>query len=153
MKIIVTESQLKNLKENKIEKMKQFVQQSIEQKGIFDTAEMLGMDYDDVIEKFDVPFNDKDAKELIKVYMDEEFNKRYNFEDEGNPYCKNYKTPKEFLNVVEDAILNFLYQKHFEDILDVDDVEFDNVIYLVSNYVKKNYGDFIKNKFIENCKK
>jgi hypothetical protein len=85
--------------------------------------------------------------------MDEEFDKRYNFEDEGNPYCKNYKTPKEFLNVVEDAIHNFLYHKHFEDILDVDDVEFDNVIYLVSNYIKNNYGDVIKNKFIEGCNK
>jgi hypothetical protein len=153
MKIIVTESQLKNLKENKIEKMKQFVQQSIEQKGIFDTAEMLGMDYDDVIEKFDVPFKDKKAKELIKVFMDEEFDKRYNFEEEGNLYCENYETPKKFLSVVEDAIHNFLYHKHFEDILDVDDVEFDNVIYLVSNYIKNNYGDVIKNKFVEGCNK
>jgi hypothetical protein len=24
---------------------------------------------------------------------------------------------------------------------------------LVSNYIKNNYGDVIKNKFIENCKK
>ena len=153
MKIIVTESQLKNLKENKIEKMKQFVQQSIEQKGIFDTGKMLGMDYDDVIEKFNISFDDKRVKELIKYYIDEKMDKIYNFEKDKDFYCERYETTKTFLNVVEEAILEFLYNNYYADFLDDDSVEFENVIYLVSNYIKKNYGDFIKNKFIENCKK
>jgi hypothetical protein len=153
MKIIVTESQLKNLKENKIEKMKQFVQQNIEQKGIFDTAKMLGMDYDDVIEKFNISFDDERVKELIKYYIDEKMDKIYNFEKDKDFYCERYETPKTFLNVVEEAILEFLYNNYYADFLDDDSVEFENVIYLASNYIKKNYGDFIKNKFIENCKK
>jgi hypothetical protein len=153
MKIIVTESQLKNLKENKIEKMKQFVQQSIEQKGIFDTGKMLGMDYDDVIEKFNISFDDKRVKELIKYYIDEKMDKIYNFEKDKDFYCERYETPKTFLNVVEEAILEFLYNNYYADFLDDDSVEFENVIYLVSNYIKNNYGDVIKNKFIENCKK
>jgi hypothetical protein len=153
MKIIVTESQLKNLKENKIEKMKQFVQQNIEQKGIFDTGKMLGMDYDDVIEKFNISFDDERVKELIKYYIDEKMDKIYNFEKDKDFYCERYETPKTFLNVVEEAILEFLYNNYYADFLDDDSVEFENVIYLVSNYTKKNYGDVIKNKFIENCKK
>jgi hypothetical protein len=153
MKIIVTESQLKNLKENKIEKMKQFVQQNIEQKGIFDTGKMLGMDYDDVIEKFNISFDDERVKELIKYYIDEKMDKIYNFEKDKDFYCEIYETPKTFLNVVEEAILEFLYNNYYADFLDDDSVEFENVIYLVSNYIKKNYGDVIKNKFIENCKK
>ena len=153
MKIIVTESQLKNLKENKIEKMKQFVQQSIEQKGIFDTAKMLGMDYDDVIEKFNISFDDKRVKELIKYYIDEKMDKIYNFEKDKDFYCERYETPKTFLNVVEEAILEFLYNNYYADFLDDDSVEFENVIYLVSNYIKNNYGDVIKNKFVESCKK
>jgi hypothetical protein len=153
MKIIVTESQLKNLKENKIEKMKQFVQQSIEQKGIFDTGKMLGMDYDDVIEKFNISFDDERVKELIKYYIDEKMDKIYNFEKDKDFYCERYETPKTFLNVVEEAILEFLYNNYYADFLDDDSVEFENVIYLVSNYIKNNYGDVIKNKFIENCKK
>ena len=153
MKIIVTESQLKNLKENKIEKMKQFVQQNIEQKGIFDTGKMLGMDYDDVIEKFNISFDDKRVKELIKYYIDEKMDKIYNFEKDKDFYCSHYINPKTFLNVVEEAILEFLYNNYYADFLDDDSVEFENVIYLVSNYIKKNYGDVIKNKFIENCKK
>jgi len=153
MKIIVTESQLKNLKENKIEKMKQFVQQNIEQKGIFDTGKMLGMDYDDVIEKFNISFDDERVKELIKYYIDEKMDKIYNFEKDKDFYCERYETPKTFLNVVEEAILEFLYNNYYADFLDDDTVEFENVIYLVSNYIKNNYGDFIKNKFIENCKK
>jgi hypothetical protein len=153
MKIIVTESQLKNLKENKIEKMKQFVQQSIEQKGIFDTGNMLGMNYDDVIEKFNISFDDERVKELIKYYIDEKMYKIYNFEKDKDFYCERYETPKTFLNVVEEAILEFLYNNYYADFLDDDSVEFENVIYLVSNYIKNNYGDVIKNKFIENCKK
>jgi len=153
MKIIVTESQLKNLKENKIEKMKQFVQQSIEQKGIFDTGKMLGMDYDDVIEKFNISFDDKRVKELIKYYIDEKMDKIYNFEKDKDFYCERYETPKTFLNVVEEAILEFLYNNYYADFLDDDSVEFENVIYLVSNYIKKNYGDVIKNRFVESCKK
>jgi hypothetical protein len=153
MKIIVTESQLKNLKENKIEKMKQFVQQNIEQKGIFDTGKMLGMDYDDVIEKFNISFDDERVKELIKYYIDEKMDKIYNFEKDKDFYCERYETPKTFLNVVEEAILEFLYNNYYADFLDDDSVEFENVGYLVSNYIKNNYGDFIKNKFIENCKK
>lgn len=153
MKIIVTESQLKNLKENKIEKMKQFVQQNIEQKGIFDTGKMLGMDYDDVIEKFNISFDDERVKELIKYYIDEKMDKIYNFEKDKDFYCERYETPKTFLNVVEEAILEFLYNNYYADFLDDDSVEFENVIYLVSNYIKNNYGDVIKNKFIENCKK
>jgi hypothetical protein len=153
MKIIVTESQLKNLKENKIEKMKQFVQQNIEQKGIFDTGKMLGMDYDDVIEKFNISFDDERVKELIKYYIDEKMDKIYNFEKDKDFYCERYETPKTFLNVVEEAILEFLHNNYYADFLDDDSVEFENVIYLVSNYIKNNYGDVIKNKFIENCKK
>jgi hypothetical protein len=153
MKIIVTESQLKNLKENKIEKMKQFVQQSIEQKGIFDTGKMLGMDYDDVIEKFNISFDDKRVKELIKYYIDEKMDKIYNFEKDKDFYCERYETPKTFLNVVEEAILEFLHNNYYADFLDDDSVEFENVIYLVSNYIKNNYGDVIKNKFVESCKK
>ena len=153
MKIIVTESQLKNLKENKIEKMKQFVQQNIEQKGIFDTGKMLGMDYDDVIEKFNISFDDERVKELIKYYIDEKMDKIYNFEKDKDFYCERYETPKTFLNVVEEAIIEFLYNNYYADFLDDDSVEFENVIYLVSNYIKNNYGDVIKNKFIENCKK
>jgi hypothetical protein len=143
MKIIVTESQLKNLKENKIEKMKQFVQQSIEQKGIFDTGKMLGMDYDDVIEKFNISFDDERVKELIKYYIDEKMDKIYNFEKDKDFYCERY----------EEAILEFLYNNYYADFLDDDSVEFENVIYLVSNYIKKNYGDVIKNRFVESCKK
>lgn len=153
MKIIVTESQLKNLKENKIEKMKQFVQQNIEQKGIFDTGKMLGMDYDDVIEKFNISFDDERVKELIKYYIDEKMDKIYNFEKDKDFYCERYETPKTFLNVVEEAILEFLYNNYYADFLDDDSVEFENVIYLVSNYIKNNYGDVIKNKFVESCKK
>ena len=153
MKIIVTESQLKNLKENKIEKMKQFVQQSIEQKGIFDTGKMLGMDYDDVIEKFNISFDDERVKELIKYYIDEKMDKIYNFEKDKDFYCERYETPKTFLNVVEEAILEFLHNNYYVDFLDDDSVEFENVIYLVSNYIKNNYGDVIKNKFVESCKK
>lgn len=153
MKIIVTESQLKNLKENKIEKMKQFVQQSIEQKGIFDTGKMLGMDYDDVIAKFNISFDDKRVKELIKYYIDEKMDKIYNFEKDKDFYCERYETPKTFLNVVEEAILEFLHNNYYADFLDDDSVEFENVIYLVSNYIKNNYGDVIKNKFVESCKK
>ena len=67
--------------------------------------------------------------------------------------CELYKTPKEFLNVVEEKILDFLYYNHFQDILDDDSVEFENVVFLVSNYLIENYGDIIKNKFIENCNK
>jgi hypothetical protein len=153
MKIIVTESQLKNLKENKIEKMKQFVQQNIEQKGIFDIGKMLGMDYDDVIEKFNISFDDERVKELIKYYIDEKMDKIYNFEKDKDFYCERYETPKTFLNVVEEAILEFLYNNYYADFLDDDSVEFENVIYLVSNYIKNNYGDVIKNKFVESCKK
>ena len=153
MKIIVTESQLKNLKENKIEKMKQFVQQNIEQKGIFDTGKMLGMDYDDVIEKFNISFDDERVKELIKYYIDEKMDKIYNFEKDKDFYCERYETPKTFLNVVEEAILEFLHNNYYADFLDDDSVEFENVIYLVSNYIKNNYGDVIKNKFVESCKK
>jgi hypothetical protein len=153
MKIIVTESQLKNLKENKIEKMKQFVQQNIEQKGIFDTGKMLGMDYDDVIEKFNISFDDERVKELIKYYIDEKMDKIYNFEKDKDFYCERYETPKTFLNVVEEAILEFLHNNYYADFLDDDSVEFENVIYLVSNYIKNNYGDVIKNKFVEGCKK
>ena len=153
MKIIVTESQLKNLKENKIEKMKQFVQQNIEQKGIFDTGKMLGMDYDDVIEKFNISFDDERVKELIKYYIDEKMDKIYNFEKDKDFYCERYETPKTFLNVVEEAIFEFLYNNYYADFLDDDSVEFENVIYLVSNYIKNNYGDVIKNKFVESCKK
>ena len=153
MKIIVTESQLKNLKENKIEKMKQFVQQSIEQKGIFDTGKMLGMDYDDVIEKFNISFDDERVKELIKYYIDEKMDKIYNFEKDKDFYCERYETPKTFLNVVEEAILEFLHNNYYADFLDDDSVEFENVIYLVSNYIKNIYGDVIKNKFVESCKK
>jgi hypothetical protein len=153
MKIIVTESQLKNIKENKIEKMKQFVQQNIEQKGIFDTGNMLGMNYDDVIEKFNVPFDDKKAKELINHYIDEKMDKIYNFEKDKDFYCERYETPKTFLNVVEEAIIEFLHNNYYVDFLDDDSVEFENLVYLASNYIKKNYGDFIKNKFIENCNK
>ena len=153
MKIIVTESQLKNLKENKIEKMKQFVQQNIEQKGIFDTGKMLGMDYDDVIEKFNISFDDERVKELIKYYIDEKMDKIYNFEKDKDFYCERYETPKTFLNVVEEAILEFLHNNYYADFLDDDSVEFENVIYLVSNYIKNNYGDVIKNRFVESCKK
>jgi hypothetical protein len=85
--------------------------------------------------------------------MDEKFDKIYNFEKYKDSYCKLYETPDKFLNVVEDEILNFLYHNHFQDILDDDSVEFENVVFLVSNYLIENYGDIIKNKFIENCNK
>lgn len=152
MKIIITESQLKNLKENKIEKMKQFVQQNIEKKGVIDTAKMLGMDYDDIIEKFYVSFDDDKAKELIKYYIDEKLDKIYNFDKDKDFYCERYETPKTFLNVVEEAILEFLYYNYYISLYGEDSVEYENFVYLGSNYIKKNYGDIIKNKFIENCK-
>lgn len=152
MKIIITESQLKNLKENKIDKMKQFVQQNIERKGIIDTAKMLGMGYDDIIEKFNLSFDDERAKELIKYYIDEKLDKIYNFDKNKDFYCERYETPKTFLNVVDEAILEFLYYNYYISLYGEDTVEYENVAYLVSNYIKKNYGDVIKNKFIKNCK-
>ena len=85
--------------------------------------------------------------------MDKKFDKIYNFEKDKDLYCERYETPDKFLNVVEEVILDFLYYKHFQDILDDDSVEFENVVFLVSNYLIENYGDIIKNKFIENCNK
>jgi hypothetical protein len=152
MKIVITETQLKSLTESKIGNMKKMIHQKIENDGIFEAGKMLGMDYDDVIEKFDIPFEDERAKELIKYYIDEKMDKIYNFEKDGDFYCERYETPKTFLNIVEEAIVEFLHNNYYADFLDDDSVEFENVIYLVSNYIKKNYGDVIKNKFIGNCK-
>jgi len=153
MKIIITESQLKKLTEDKVERTKNLIRQKANEDGIMDTSRMLGMDYKDFINKFEIPFDDDKAKKLIKVYMDDKLDIVYNFEKDKDFYCERYETPDKFLNVVEEAILDFLYYNHFQDILDDDSVEFENVVYLLSNYVIENYGDIIKNKFIENCKK
>ena len=152
MKIIITESQLKKLTENKVERTKNLMKQKALENGIMSTSKMLGMDYKDFINHFEIPFDDDEAKKLIKVFMEEYFNELYNFEEDKD-LCELYKTPKEFLIVVEEKILDFLYYNHFQDILDDDSVEFENVVFLVSNYLIENYGDIIKNKFIENCKK
>lgn len=153
MKIIITESQLKKLTENKVERTKNLIRQKANEDGIMDTSRMLGMDYKDFINKFEIPFDDEKAKKLIKNYIDDKLDIVYNFEKDKDFYCEQYETPDKFLNVVEDAILDFLYYNHFQDILDDDSVEFENVVFLVSNYLIENYGDIIKNKFIENCKK
>ena len=121
--------------------------------GIMSTSKMLGMDYKDFINHFDIPFDDDKGKKLIKYYIDEKMDKIYNFEKDKDFYCERYETPKTFLNVVEEAILEFLYYNYYGDFLDDDSVEFENVVYLLSNYINKKYGKLIKDKFIENCNK
>lgn len=153
MKIIITESQLRKLNEDKIENTKNKIKTMASEDGIMDTSKMLGMNYLELIDKFDIQYDDEKAKKLIKYYIDEKMDKIYNFEKDKDFYCEKYETPQTFLNVVEEAILEFLYNNYYADFLDEDSVEFENVAYLVSHYLKKNYGDVIKNKFIENCKK
>lgn len=153
MKIIITESQLRKLNEDKIENTKNKIKTMASEDGIMDTSKILGMNYLELIDKFDIQYDDEKAKKLIKYYIDEKMDKIYNFEKDKDFFCERYETPQTFLNVVEEAILEFLYNNYYADFLDEDSVEFENVVYLVSHYLKKNYGDVIKNKFIENCKK
>ena len=56
MKIIITESQLKKLTEDKVERTKNLMKQKALEDGIMSTSKMLGMDYKDFINHFDIPF-------------------------------------------------------------------------------------------------
>jgi hypothetical protein len=154
MRIIISESQYKFLiSESKFDEERQEIINNIEKYGIGDVAESMGITSNKLIDKFNIPFDDDEAKKLIKVYMDEKFDKIYNFEKDKDFYCERYETPKTFLNVVEEAILEFLYYNYYISMYGDDTIEFYNVAYLVSNYVDKKYGKLIKDKFIENCNK
>jgi hypothetical protein len=154
MRIIISESQYKFLiSESKFDKDRLEIINNIEEYGIMDVAQSMGITANKLIDKFNIPFDDEKAKELIKYYIDEKMDKIYNFEKDKDFYCEKYETPKTFLNVVEETILEFLHNNYYDDFLDDDSVEFENVVYLLSNYINKKYGKLIKDKFIENCKK
>jgi len=146
MKIIINES--------KYEKIKQVIADKVKNDGIHSTARMMGMNTIEFINRFGFEMNDSRITDFIDFYMDNKFDKVYDFEPKTF-YCIHYKNPETFLNVVSEAINEFCYNNFdFATHLGIDEesIEFENLFYQMEHYTIKNYGELIKNKFVENCK-
>ncbi len=145
MKIIITE--------DKFEKLKQSISKMVKVDGIYDTARIMGMDTIGFMDRFGFQLEDKRITDLIDFYMEHRFNQIYNFEEKPE-LCDHYGTYNTFLNVVIEAVNDFTYNNfnfttHYN--IDEEDMEFENIFYQMEYYLTKNYGERIKNKFIENC--
>jgi hypothetical protein len=146
MKIIISES--------KLEKMKQSLTDKVNEIGIYRTARMLGMNTTEFMDRFGFEMNDSRITDLIDLYMDNKFDKVYH--SQKRDLCELYKTPETFLSVVIEAINEFCYNNFdFATHLGIDEesIEFENLFYQMEHYTIKNYGELIKNKFVENCTK
>ena len=155
MKLIITENQFKNIVENKLEKFKEKILQGVGDNGIYHTARELGMSTNDLIRQFGLELKDKKITDVIDFYMDNRFDKNYNFIEKGS-LCDSYGKSENFLNVVIEAINEFCYNNfNFTSHLNIDeeDIEFENLFYQLEYYIVNNYGDRIKNKFNEICVK
>lgn len=152
MKIIITENQLKNIVENKQEKFKEKLIQRVKDNGIYNTARDMGMDVIDFIRQFGFELNDEKITNLIDFYMDNRFDKIYNFIEQGSQ-CESYGNSETFLNVVIETINQFCYGLQFFEHLNLeeDTIELENLFYQMEYYIVINYGDKIKNKFNEIC--
>jgi hypothetical protein len=153
MKLIVTENQFKKIVENKLEKFKQKILERAKVIGIYNAARELGMNTNEFIERFNLELNDSRITDLVDFYMENRFDKIYNFIEKGS-LCTHYGTSETFLNVVIETINEFCYNNfNFTSHLDIDeeDIEFENIFYQMEYYIIKNYEDRIKNKFNEIC--
>ena len=154
MKLIITENQFKNIVENKLEKFKEKILQGVGDNGIYHTARELGMSTNDLIRQFGLELKDKKITDVIDFYMDNRFDKNYNFIEKGS-LCESYGNSETFLNIVIETINEFCYV-HFFDThsnIDHDSIEFENVFYQMEYYIVNNYEGRIKNKFNEICVK
>lgn len=145
MRIIISES--------KLEKMKQTISKKVMEDGIYNTARMMGMDTNEFIDRFGFKLEDKRITDLIDFYMENRFNKIYDFNKKPD-ICDLYGTPNSFLIVVTEAINEFCYNNfnftsHYN--IDEEDMEFENIFYQMEHYLIKNYGELITNTFIKNC--
>lgn len=145
MRIIISES--------KLEKMKQIISKKVMEDGIYNTAKMMGMDTNELIDRFGFKLEDKRITKLIDFYMENRFNKIYDFNKKPD-ICDLYGTPNSFLIVVTEAINEFCYNNfnftsHYN--IDEEDMEFENIFYQMEHYLIKNYGELITNTFIKNC--
>ena len=113
------------------------------------------MSTNDLIRQFGLELKDKKITDVIDFYMDNRFDKNYNFIEKGS-LCDSYGKSENFLNVVIEAINEFCYNNfNFTSHLNIDeeDIEFENLFYQLEYYIVNNYGDRIKNKFNEICVK
>ena len=97
MKLIITENQFKNIVENKLEKFKEKILQGVGDNGIYHTARELGMSTNDLIRQFGLELKDKKITDVIDFYMDNRFDKNYNFIEKGS-LCESYGNSETFLN-------------------------------------------------------
>lgn len=153
MKLIITENQFKTIVEDKLEKFKDKIIQGIKDDGIYSIAREMGMNTIDFIRRFNLELNDDRITGLVDFYMENKFDKIYNFIEKGS-LCEHYVGPETFLNVVIEAINEFCYNNfNFTSDYNIDeeDIEFENIFYQIEYYIIKNYEDRIKNKFNEIC--
>ena len=61
-----------------------------------------------------------------------------------------YQSGEELLNVVEEAVIEFMYYNHFADI-DDNSGEWDEMYYGMVEYIKDKYGEKIKEYYHINC--
>lgn len=143
MRIIITES-----------KLNQAITKKVSEDGIYDTALMMGMNTIDFIDRFGFELEDEKIMNLIDFFMENRFDKIYDFSKKLD-LCELYETPEKFLNVVVEAVNEFCYNNfNFTTYYDIDeeDIEFESIFYQMEHYLIKNYGDRIKHKFKQDCK-
>lgn len=143
MRIIITES-----------KLNQAITKKVSEDGIYDTALMMGMNTIDFIDRFGFELEDEKIMNLIDFFMENRFDKIYDFSKKFD-LCELYETPEKFLNVVVEAVNEFCYNNfNFTTYYDIDeeDIEFESIFYQMEHYLIKNYGDRIKHKFKQDCK-
>ena len=81
--------------------------------------------------------------------LDDEFNRLMSSVYRPDNICR-YKSGEELLDVVGEAVIEFMYYNHFADI-DDNSREWSEMYYGMVNYIKDKYGEKIKEYYHINC--
>ncbi len=146
MKIIINES--------KLDQLLKTIDDNVNSIGIDKTArEIMGMDSVEFIDRFGYKIDDKKITDLIDTYMEDKFDKIYNFISKHDS-CGYYSSSEGFMKTVVDSINEYCYNSfNFTEDYDIDEesVEFENLFYKMEHYIVKKYGNRIEEKYIEIC--
>jgi len=160
MKLIITESQYKVLKESSKSKLTDEDKEYIKQFSLWNFVNKIGLNTNQ-LNKIGISLDSKlfeelsgmnheEGIELLNSYMENKFDEIYDFE--SNPsFCKTFESSEIFYDFVDETISEFLYNNYYVDIVDEDTHIMEDLAWVIGDYLDRKYGERIRNKFKENC--
>ena len=81
--------------------------------------------------------------------IDNEFNRLMSAVYRPDSICR-YRSGEELVNVVGEAVIEFMYYNHFQD-MNYDSLEWIDVYQEMENYIENKYGEKLINYYHINC--